>query len=136
MRIVTALLVLVALAGCSSPVGPEIPDGAVPFDPPAVYATWWDEIMHQASIQRDVSRVRWFLVETGPWESARYGGATHGAWVPDGRIYLADGWEEWENLVKHEMLHELLRGDAAHAHPAFDLYPLEVCNHPYPSLCA
>jgi len=118
-------LVLLLLASCDLPTsfGAEIPSGAVPMDPvPEVYSKWWRDVMRDAGIQRDVSHVRWFTVRGGMFWSERDGAMSAGRWIPDGRIYIAEGWELNEPTVKHEMLHELLQGDSNHEHPLFAHY--------------
>lgn len=128
MRWVCVLLVLVA---CSSPTTPEIPPGAVEVSPRAAYTNWWAEVMEESGIVRDISRVRWFSVPGDSWYSPRFDADIEGLWVRDGRIYIAETRRGNKNLVKHEMLHELLRGDFAHAHPLFEVYTLTTCSDPF-----
>lgn len=118
-------IALLWLAGCGG--GPLIPEGAVAFDPPANYADHWARAMRESGIERDVSRVRWFLVPGGLFATRDAREQASGRWIPDGRIYLAEGWENDELTVLHEMLHELLRGDPNHEHPLFEVYDAEQC---------
>lgn len=118
-------LVALLLSGCAGE-SPLVPEGAVPLTPPTIYMEWWDEVEGELGSGRDESRVRWFVVRGGLFPS-RDGEPTSGRWIPDGRIYLAEGWELDENTVKHEMLHELLRGDYEHSHPLFQKYDAQSC---------
>lgn len=120
----TVLLgVLMALSSCAGPTDPQyqVPVSGREVDAPQVYAEWWVEVQEDAGIERSLDRVRFFSVPR-PWYNQRYGRTVHGLWVPDGRIYIVDYLLRAEGLVKHEMLHELLRGDSAHAHPLFAVY--------------
>lgn len=123
---------MLSLVACSSPTAApfQVPSGATEWPGDSLYPRWFAEVKAESGIDRDTSRVRWFLVPE-PWHSERYGQTIEGLWVPDGRIYIAAQWRGFENLVKHEMLHELLQGDLAHAHPLFDEYPLGFgCTDP------
>lgn len=130
-RFTGRLLFLLALllAACSEITGakPEIPSHSVPFDPPAVFEQWWVEVQAASGIHQRHDRVRWFLVRGGLFLSEREKALSSGRWIPDGRIYLAEGWERDEANVKHEMLHELLRGDHEHRHPLFEKYDSQSC---------
>lgn len=126
MRRITLLTLALLLAGCSDLLGPDIPDHTVPMTPPSVYATWWAEVEAEAGLDRPAREVSWYLVRGGLFRS-RDGTPTSGRWIPDGRIYLAEGWELFEPNVKHEMLHELLQGDPGHKHPLFRKYDVSAC---------
>src|SRR5690606_8254620 len=99
---------LFLLGSCAGPTSPEIPPGAVPLDPLPVYAEWWKEVQDRSGIWRDVGHVRWFLVPGGLFWSERDLALSSGRWIPDGRIFIAEGWEGDPRTVKHEMLHEIL----------------------------
>lgn len=122
------VLAFLLLTGCDSILGPEIPEGATPYDPLPAYAEWWGEVQHDAGITGSLARVRFYEVQSGPWWSDRYNRIVHGIWLSDGRIYIAAGFTDHENLIKHEMLHELLNesfdGDREHLHPLFRRYTL------------
>lgn len=122
------LLMALVVVGCSDGVaGPEIPPDAAEYAPPPQYEFWWRRLFREMDIEpRDVSHVRWFRVTSGPWHSSRYRTEIEGSWIPDGRIYIAAGYVRCENLVKHEMAHEILQGDREHEHPIFAAYPLGV----------
>ena len=98
---------LATLAGCELPTEP-FPSGAVPFEPPQAYATWWQLTSACSGVSGDFSAIRWFVVpgaQTIPVRGREY----HGAWYRDGnRIVLAEGAQQSGPLVRHEMLHALI----------------------------
>lgn len=98
---------LAALSGCDLPTEP-FPSGAVPFEPPQAYATWWQLTSACSGITGDFDAVRWYVVpgaETIPVRGREY----HGAWYRDGnRIVLAERAQQSGPLVRHEMLHALI----------------------------
>lgn len=122
MRAIVLGLVL-ALSACSGPTDPgyQVPVSGREVEIPYIYYQWWDEVQEDAEIEASLDRLRLFSVPQ-PWFNRRYGRTVLGLWVPDGRIYMVQYLLLAEGLVKHEMLHELLRGDQTHAHPLFDLY--------------
>ena len=97
-------LVPLLLLGCAEPFAP--PD-ATPFDPPASYATFWQQMESCSGLSGDMRRVQWFTVP-GPI-SAPDGSHHWGLWASRHRIYLtADMAPEFINwTVPHEMLHDL-----------------------------
>lgn len=97
-----AIVGLFLLAACGdSPMGPN----ATPFDPPAIYRSWWVELEACSGLSGSIDGVRFY--------SAASLGGELGHWYQDGnRIYLLESRTETEFAVKHEMMHALLqRGD-------------------------
>lgn len=127
------ILLLILLAGCGDE--PLIPENAVPFDPPEYYEIWWYQVENRVGLGRPERDVRWFLVPGGLFESREEGANSAGRWVPDGRIYIAEGWQTSDRTVKHEMLHEILQGDTEHRHPAFQYYTDCVGSDGLPTPC-
>jgi hypothetical protein len=120
------LPLVLALAACS-PTAPvdAVPSGAVEFPAHSVYLLWWKEVEVDAGVLRSMDRVRYFRVPTkaGFWYDPQIRRWVNGLWSPDGKIYLADRDGELnEGLVKHELLHEILRGDSGHRNPLFATY--------------
>lgn len=123
-----SLLVLCLLSlGCGdAPTAPPLPDEAVPMRRPAVYAAWWRMVEACSGRRGDLARVRWFSAPA-PFEvdGQLYDGYWHrGDWLRGGdRIVLSTAWTPPGDLVRHEMLHALLRrGD--HPRAAF----VEACG--------
>lgn len=110
---------LAVLPGCEDdPVGPVTEP--VAFDPPAAYTVLWEEVESCAGTDGSMDGIRWFVTT----DFSRPG--VLGQWSADRRIVLrVDVWNDWE-VVKHEMLHDLLSGDGDHADPAWAACELPV----------
>lgn len=107
-RAVLALAALPALFACGDVTAPRLPDGAVPLEPLAVYQRWWALTQECSGRSADFSRVAWYVVpgvESIPTEI----GDVQGMYVPPNRIVLAEKSVRHGPLVRHEMLHALLR---------------------------
>lgn len=106
-----SVLPLALLAGCDQLTGfqSEI-SGRVPFDPPRIYAEWWSATEACSERSGDLSEIEWFLATSIVVD----GGLARGAWVDPHRITIVRGFEDDDRTVRHEMLHDLLRGDPAH----------------------
>ena len=102
------LIAAVALLACApSPV--DVNFGVVPWSPPPEYVGWWSEVEDCSIETGDFTLIDWFLA------SGFAAGATVvGQWSPPHSITFLRGFEVNENVVKHEMLHDLLRGDEFH----------------------
>jgi hypothetical protein len=110
-RMVPLLFALVYLAGCGfDPVGEQ------PMIAPDVYRTWWDKTEACSGLTGDFDRVEW-LVVPGPGFKCSSGQCA-GHWESDHRIFLASDWQRNEMVVRHEMLHDLLRR-SGHPSPPF-----------------
>jgi len=98
-----------ALLGCLDTFAPA---GAIEFEPPAAFRTWWAAIENCAGISGDFARVEWYEVPGPDYPCPAYEGRCDGWWQPPHVIYLASQWRYDRPLVEHEMLHDLLqRGD-------------------------
>lgn len=118
MRYLT-LLCLVAACDAVSPI-----PGAEPFQPPAVYQTVWSEMEACTGLSRSYWDIDWFTVGYATKDSAAVaivssdGQPVLGEYQPPNRItlrywdaiYGGPGW----GIVRHEIAHALLRGDAEH----------------------
>jgi hypothetical protein len=109
---------LVAVSGCSG-TEPEsdTPSGAIPITTPAIYSEWFARTESCSGLQGNLTTVQWYVVpgvETFDTDA----GPKVGMWVKQGGrevIVLAGNYQNHEMVVRHEMLHSLLR---AHGHPA------------------
>ena len=121
MRNIYLLGVLVLGAGCTDLVPAPLPAGAVALEPPAVYRAAWDSVATCAGRSGDLARVQWFQVAGAAFSSSD--GLTPGEWLAPHRIVVAsDQVANPSNaylVPRHEMLHDLLGGDAAHADAAW-----------------
>jgi hypothetical protein len=121
------LLALAALVvgGCTHEPTPVLPDGAVAFTAPEAYVTWWEKTSQCSELTGNMARVEWYVVPnvaTFPTEQ----GEKVGIRVKTGdrvQIVLAGQYQLHEMVVRHEMLHALLREPG---HP--DTYFTDRCR--------
>jgi hypothetical protein len=101
--------VWVWMCGCDV-TGP--PSGARRFTPPAQYRAWWALAEACSGLRGDFNAVSWYSYPSGD-VFALGGEPVNAAWYGDGnRIVLGDSEEFDGSLVRHEMLHALLRSGA------------------------
>jgi len=114
------LFAIIILVSCSHPKlekpTPEvmnfIPTNSIAYDSvPIIYNQWWNEISNCAKIKdRSLQIIQWFSVPTKS-NVTSFECLTifcWGWWRMQHEIYIVQGRELDEKLVKHEMLHELL----------------------------
>ena len=106
------LVLAFAVGGCSeSPVEPV--GTRTEFDPPETWSLLWEDVEFCSGRTGSPAGIRWFLVQ----EFSSPG--VLGQWRESREITLRiDVWND-HAVVKHEMLHDLLRGDPHHASPAW-----------------
>jgi hypothetical protein len=108
-KMLGGLLVVCGLVACDLITGP-LPPGAERFAPPAVYARWWAMTEACSGHSGDMAEVDWYRVpgsrfmRGGEWVGGYWNRYTN-------RIVLAEGGIEHGPMVRHEMLHALVRGD-------------------------
>jgi hypothetical protein len=112
------LLLLLPLAACESPFAPRLPAGAVRFTPPSIYRQWWTLTEQCSGRQGLYEAVSWYVVpdaETLPGTNG-----LNALWYGDSRIVLAGAYDGIAagDLVRHEMLHAILR-DGGHPREMF-----------------
>ncbi len=103
-------------ATCRSVVDPPLPANAVLFAPLAQYRLWWELTSQCAGVSRSFEGVQWYLVpgvSSFPTGQGDLSGAYYRA---QNRIVLAESASSTGGVVRHEMLHALLR--ISDAHPA------------------
>lgn len=106
----TTWFLALALSGCGGGYVAEI-GGREPYEPPPVYAAWWTETERCSGRAGSFAALEWYLADwiTGDTKVAR------GRWSAPHDIVIVRGYEADEAVVRHEMLHDLLRGDPGHA---------------------
>lgn len=82
-----------------------------PFDPPDHYDALWSEVQTCAGIPGDIARIQWFTARS----INSNGFAVLGQWMDPHDIMLREDSVNDNRVVKHEMLHDLLRGDPTHS---------------------
>jgi hypothetical protein len=114
------LCTLALLAACTELV--TLPAGSESFAPPPEYRLWWSMTEACSGLRGSLDAVEWDVVpgvEVLPGTNGEYSGE----WFAQGnRIVLADVEKLNGGLVRHEMLHALIRGSG---HPRREF--LERC---------
>jgi hypothetical protein len=115
---VPLLLVALALLGasCHAIVDPPLPAGAVPLAPRSQYRMWWELASQCAGLSRSFDAVQWYVVPGAGSIQTSEGDLDGAYYRVENRIVLAERAIDTGRVVRHEMLHALLR--AADAHPA------------------
>jgi len=92
---------------CSELTAP-LPSGAIEWTPPARFALWWQMTESCSGRQGDLRAIRWYVVpnvSSIDVDGEKVQGVTFGT----DRIVLAEPYRLDGSLVRHEMLHALLR---------------------------
>ena len=128
MRIAHALLVVGFLAACTDPSWEDDwrPPASSLIAAPAVYATWWSEVAACLGMSDEgFERVAWYKVgDEHVFQTPDFGLAS-GRWVPPHEIYIAFVHLQTPEVVKHEMIHDMLQGGQHDDTPLDD--PLFEC---------
>ena len=111
-------LALPLLEACDL-TGPALPAGAEHFVPPAVYQQWWQLTEECSGSSGSFTGVLWYRVPGVDVIPLGDGTSVNARWDASGnRIILAGDTEFAGDLVRHEMLHALLRS-GGHPRNAF-----------------
>ena len=97
----------VALVACGSLTEPR---GATMFVPPAEFRVHWRIAEACSGVVGDFDDVEWFTTE-GSAGGNGVDGVAGSWWSRSNRIYLMEAYVEDGELVRHEMLNALLRGN-------------------------
>ncbi|HJP59474.1 MAG TPA: hypothetical protein VJ865_05730, partial [Gemmatimonadaceae bacterium] len=96
---------------CDMLVDPALPSDAVRFTPPPVYARWWAITEACSGITRSLDAIQFYRVPNASTIPDATYGEVAAYWSQAGnRIVLAQFYEAEGRVVRHEMLHALLRG--------------------------
>jgi hypothetical protein len=107
------LWMLVLVAGCvtdGTPIGEAM-------DPLPMYGEWWQQVEDCSGVTGRFEAVRWRVVEGEfmTWNGQKVAGV----WDGQRTIYLASVFVDAPEVVRHEMLHALLR-QGSHFSPAWE----------------
>ena len=83
--------------------------------PPDEYRSWWEATEACSSTSGDFDLVQWYHASS----IIRQGENVSGLWEPPHDITIRRDQEMTAFVVRHEMLHELLRGNVDHELPAW-----------------
>jgi hypothetical protein len=109
-----------ALAGACASLAPSeavLPPGAVEVAAPAMYQEWYRKTESCSGLTGQYASVQFYVVpgvETFPTAA----GEKVGEWISDGRthrIVIAGNYRDHEMVVRHELLHSLLKQEG---HPS------------------
>jgi hypothetical protein len=102
------VLIALVVAGFLVAWNAELPANAAPFTPPAVYARWWAMTEACSGRSGNLADLQWYRV---PVSEFMYGGQRAGGYTSrwSNRIVLIQAIIERGEMVRHEMLHALLR---------------------------
>ena len=108
-----SILGSLALSGCAAlaPSQAVMPAGAVPVAAPAVYREWFQRTEACSGRTGDLSTVQFYVVPGVETFETRDGPQV-GVWIGEGgshRIVIAGNYQGHEMVVRHELLHTLLR---------------------------
>jgi len=113
------LLGVILLGACRSIVDPALPHGAQAFAPPAVYRTWWTMTESCSGRTGSFDQVHWYRVPGVDELPSSGPKLVTGYWsLASDQIVLAGNGQFDGGLVRHEMLHALLRS-GGHPRAAF-----------------
>lgn len=114
-------------AGCASLTPSEslMPAGAVPVPMTAQYQGWFQTTEQCSGLRGNLASVQFYVVP-GVETFATPDGQKVGEWISEGgnhRIIIAGNYQDHEMVVRHELLHALLKQDG---HP--DEYFVTRCQ--------
>ena len=104
------LFLLVSLAACETFT--TAIENKQPLEPLPIYVDWWAATESCSGLSGDFSRVQWFTASSIVGD----GRLAAGRWSPPHDIIIVRGYEDEPEVVRHEMLHDLLAGDRHHKH--------------------
>lgn len=112
-RILLLATAITALAACEDPIG--VDDIRVPIEPKAIYRLAWQDMVQCSERTRPFDGIRWFQTSYFPGQPT-----VVGQWNSRREITIrADAVFDRE-VVAHEILHDLLKGDPLHEDPAWE----------------
>lgn len=112
-RSACSILGSLALSGCAAlaPSQAVMPEGAVPVAAPAVYREWFQRTEACSGRSGNLDAVQFYVVPGVETFETRDGPQV-GVWIGEGgshRIVIAGNYQGHEMVVRHELLHTLLR---------------------------
>ncbi len=112
-------MLLLSTVACTSIVDPALDPRAEPFHPLPVYARWWSMVESCSGLQGSLAEVSWYQVP-GSETVDRSGDEVAGYWAPAGNRIVLGGEATLDGqVVRHEMLHALLRQLKGHPREYF-----------------
>ena len=101
-----ALLAVLGVLACSDFAGP--PFGAVPMQPHAIYALWWEQVEACTGVSGALGDVDWYMIPLGRPLRSPDGKDAAGLYEREAhRITMAEEYRLRGNVIRHEMAHAL-----------------------------
>ncbi|MBK8003952.1 MAG: hypothetical protein IPK12_08390 [Gemmatimonadetes bacterium] len=125
------------LAACGTePQVPPLPDGAVAFVPDSTYPAYWAQMEACSGKRGSFTAVHWYYVPGfDPFPAPGVKDDVVGYWHPsDNRIVLLQNVPNPPALIRHEMLHALIRRTDHPTHFFVDLCGETIAGPPLPML--
>ena len=113
-----AVALMAGIAGCEATA--PLPAGAIAITPREYYPLWWSMVENCSGKTRPMSEIDWYIVHGDRFMSSP-GESSSGVYYEKAhRIVIADYYAGNGPVVRHEMLHALLRrqSEAEIEHPA------------------
>jgi len=114
---------------------PANDDTVVPFTAPALYDSLWSRVEACSHLSGDFQRIHWFVAgratPNAAWSIPCPSQVScAGYWIAPDTIVLARWYALYDEAshfrtVRHEMLHDLLQGDAEHQSPLWKVCQLD-----------
>ena len=106
------------LSGCSDIAGfdkpLEYPD-AVEYFEGAMFPQWWEELEACSKLSRRLQGVEFYYVPRETFPSVLHGIRTVGLYFPESdRIFVVESEKANRQVIRHEMMHALLRDESRH----------------------
>jgi hypothetical protein len=118
------LFALVAGVACGHLTDPPLPENALVFHPPGVFAKWWSMVESCSGLTGSMETIQWYSTLGDLRDPNHNDASIAGYWSLAGnRVVLTTSDTIAGGIVRHEMLHALLRA-AGHPRPAF----LQTCG--------
>jgi hypothetical protein len=123
-RAATGSLMLLVHLGCTSVVDAPFDVRAEPLTPPPVYARWWAMTESCSGLTGRLESISWYSTPGSDFVVSQ-GRQVGGYWAPVSNSILLAGNSVLEGeVVRHEMLHALIRAADGHSRQYF----LEKCG--------
>jgi hypothetical protein len=100
-----AAVLVTSIAACEYTLYPA---DAEPLEPGAKYAVMWRTVEWCAGKRGDLGAIAWFVTDV-PARTANDDDVSGSWWISKNHVYLTRAYAEDESVIRHQMLHALLR---------------------------
>ena len=130
-RPLSLIVAFTVLTGCSDVIGIDQPlevPGATKYFDGSLFRPLWNGLEACSKLSRNLHAVNFYSVPVETLPSSLHGIRTVGMYFPaSDRIFIVEA-EKWNtSVIRHEMMHALLRDESGH--PAKYFGPDGVCGY-------